>query len=185
MQKSGSPIPRDAAAFFLIQNVSGTASKRAEIVAVGGAQAVLSILGDDSLSRDWTNAATLLSKLCTDEENCEPVARLRASGRPATAVFISAVLASASTCNCQTSAAQCLALLSAHADCNALCVSAVQQIDNFWDPVALLLQDRKQDPDVKSHLADFIRNMLAKVRPTSAVRLSFKFFSTHVFLIVM
>lgn len=32
MQKSGSPIPRDAAAFHLIQNVSGTAAKRAEIV---------------------------------------------------------------------------------------------------------------------------------------------------------
>ena len=151
MQKSGSPIPRDAAAFYLIQNMSGTTSKRAEIVAAGGAQTALSILADGNMSRDWTNAATLLGKLCMDEDNREPVARLRASGRPSTAVLISALLAPASTSNCQTPAAQCLVFMSSHPDCSSLCISAVQQI-SFWDPIALFLQDRSHDADVKGHM---------------------------------
>jgi hypothetical protein len=152
MQKSGTPVPRDQAAFYLIQGGSGTVSKRAEIVAVGGAQSALNILADDSLSRDWTNAATLLRKLCSDEDNREPIARQRASGRPATSVFISIVLSTTSSRSCQTAAAKCLALISAHADCCPLCLSAVQQI-NFWEPIALLLYDCKhQDADVKAHM---------------------------------
>lgn len=119
--------------------------------AVGGAQAALSILADESLSRDWTNAATLLGKICMDEDNREPITRMRASGRPAAAVLISAVLASVSKSNCKTPAAQCLVFMSAHPDCSSLCVSAVQQM-NFWDPIALLLQDRSHDPDVKAHM---------------------------------
>jgi hypothetical protein len=151
MQKSGAPIPREQAALYLVQTGTGTV-RRAEIVAQGGAQTALNLLTDASLSRDWAIAATLLSKLCLDEDNREPIARLRASGRTATSVFFSTVLASSASHSCQTAAAQCLALLSAHSDTCPLCISAVQQI-SFWEPAALFLQDCKhQDSDVKAHM---------------------------------
>lgn len=150
LQKSGAPITRDAASFHLFQALSNP-SKRAEVVACGGAQTALCILADDSLPRDWTNAATLLRKLLFDEVNREPIARMRVTGRPATAVLISAVLSSVCTSNCQEAAAESLALTSAFPDSCAVCTSAAQQM-SFWEPMARLMQDHKRNADVKAHM---------------------------------
>jgi hypothetical protein len=64
---------------MLIQ-LSHLPSKRAEIVGGGGAQTALALLADESCVRDWTNCATLLGKLCADEESRELIGRLRAGG---------------------------------------------------------------------------------------------------------